>query len=78
MSAVTITLASTCAGGGHLTFAITGDKTATVPANFSELADPISDEDAVIFCKVIARMVKKGRTVAQARALLQAGVTVTV
>lgn len=78
MSAVTIRLTAICSGGGHLTFSVTGAKSLTVPVDLSDLSSPIEDQDAVSFCKIIARMAKQGRTVAQARTLLQSGVTVTV
>ena len=78
MSAITVTLTGICTGGNHLTFSITGDKVQTVPVNLSELSAPIDEQDVVAFCKVIARMAKNGRTIAQARTLLQAGVGVTV
>lgn len=78
MSAVTFTLTSICAGGNHLTFTVTGDKSGTVRVDLSDLTQPITDEDALLFCRVIARLARMGRTQAQARTLLQAGVTVTV
>lgn len=78
MTTETITLTAICSGGNHLTFTATGAKAMVVPADLSSLSDPITDEDAAAFVKVIAKMAKNGRTVAQARTLLQAGVTVTV
>lgn len=78
MTTLTVTLSSICAGGGHLTFTISGARTATVPLTVADITEPITEEDVVSFCKVIARMAKAGRTVAQARSLLQAGVTVTI
>ena len=78
MSSITVTLTGICTGGNHLTFSITGDKVQTVPVNLSELSAPIDEQDVVAFCKILARMAKLGRTVAQVRTLLQSGVTVTV
>ena len=78
MTTLTTTLTAICSGGNHLTFTISGAKSATVPVNLSDLTDPITDEDVVSFCKTIARMAKNGRTMQQAKTLLQAGVTVTV
>lgn len=78
MSAITLTLTNTCSGGNHLTFGVTGDKTVTFPASISELSDPITNDDAVAFAKIIAKMARAGRTIAQAKTLLQNGVTVNV
>lgn len=78
MTTLTITLTGTCSGGGHLTFGVTGDKVATVPVDRDDLLSPISEEDAATFCRVIARMARAGRTLAAARTMLQAGVTVVV
>lgn len=78
MSAITLTLTATCPGGNHLTFGVTGDKVLTFPAAISELSDPITNEDAVAFAKIIAKMARAGRTIPQARTLLQNGITVTV
>ena len=78
MTTITVTLTSICTGGNHLTFSIAGAKAAVVPATLSDLSSPITEDDAEAFCKIIARLVKSGRTVAQARTMLQNGVTVTV
>jgi len=78
MASVTITLTSICSGGNHLTFAITGAKAMVVRGVLSELTEPVSDEEAQAFVKVITKLVKQGRTVNQARTLLQAGVQVIV
>ena len=78
MSAVTITLTSICSGGGHLTFSVTGDATLTRMLDLSSLTDPIDEQDVAAFLKVLCKLVKKGRTLAQTRTLLQSGVTVTI
>lgn len=78
MATITIRLSSICSGGNHLTFSVSGAKTATIPVVLDDLTQPITDEDAAAFCKIIARMAKNGRTVQQAMALLQNGVMVTV
>jgi hypothetical protein len=78
MTTITITLTGICSGAGHLTFAVTGAKSLTGHVDLSDLSAPITDEDAMAFLKVIGRMAKAGRTLAQTRTLLQAGVTVTV
>ena len=78
MSAVTVTLTSICSGGGHLTFTVTGDVTRTQMLDLSVLTDPATEQEVEAFLKLICKLAKKGRTNAQARTLLQAGVTVTV
>ena len=78
MSAVTVTLTGICAGGRHLTFTVTGDATLTQVIDLSILSESVTEEEAVAFLKCIGKLAKKGRTNAQARTLLQAGVTVTV
>ena len=78
MSSITVTLTGICTGGNHLTFGISGDKIATVHAMLDDLTQPISEEDALVFCRVIAQMAKAGRTMNQAKTLLQNGVVVTV
>lgn len=78
MSAVTITLTSICAGGNHLTFTVTGDASRTQTLDASVLSEPASEKEVEAFLKLICKLAKNGRTPAQAKALLQAGVTVTV
>ncbi len=77
MATITTTLTAICAGGDHLTFSITGAKTLAVAADFAEINSPITDEEAVAFVKVIAKLCKSGKTMAQAKTALQAGITVT-
>ena len=78
MTTLTIRLTGICSGGGHLTLTISGVKSATVPVDLTEMTQPITDEDMDAFCRVIIKMARTGRTAAQTRTLLQAGVTVTV
>ena len=78
MSAITITLSGICSGGNHLTFKVSGARSLTVPVDLAELSEPITDEDAQAFVRVVMKMAKAGRTLGQARTLLQAGVEITV
>ena len=78
MASETITLTTVCAGGNHLVFTGTGAKEMTVPALLTDLTDPVTEEEAIAFAKVIAKLARAGRTLAQTKTLLQAGVTVTV
>jgi hypothetical protein len=77
MATETTTLTSICSGGNHLTFTLTGAKAATVVLDLSELTGAITDDDISTFCKVIARLCRSDKTLAQARTALQAGITVT-
>lgn len=76
MASETITLTSICSGGNHLTFTLTGAKDATVEMILSEVTDEVTQEDLVACCKCIAKFIKIGRTLNQARTVLQNGVTV--
>ena len=78
MSSVTVRLTGICTGGNHLTFTVTGDATLTQVIDLSLLSEAVSEDEAQAFLKCIAKLAKKGRTNAQARTLLQNGVTVTV
>lgn len=78
MTTLTITLNAICAGGNHLTFGITGAATATQIADLSDITAPLTAEDAQALVRIVGRMAKAGRTVAQAKTLLQAGVSITI
>jgi len=78
MATLTVTLTGVCSGGNHLTFGLTGDKTQDERMQLDELTEAITDEDIVSYIRVIAKMAKFGRTEAQAKALLQAGITVNI
>ena len=78
MSAVTVQLTNICSGGNHLTFTVMGDAALTKVLDLPTLSDPLDSADVEAFLRVITRMAKMGRTVNQARTLLQNGVTVTV
>lgn len=80
MASVTVTLSSICAGGNHLTFTTTGAKEMTIRADRDTILTngPVSDEDAAVFIRVLAKLAVPGRTLAQVRTLFQNGVTVTV
>ena len=78
MSAVTVKLTNICSGGGHLTLVVSGDASLTRVLELSMLSEQIDAQDVDAFLKVICKLAKKGRTVAQAKTLLQVGVTVAV
>jgi hypothetical protein len=78
MASVTITLTDICAGGEHLTYEVTGAASRTVPGNLGDTLEPVTEEEAVAFVKVIAKLAKAGRNLNQAKTIMQNGVTVTV
>lgn len=78
MAAITVTLTEICSGGNHLTFGVTGDASRTRVLELGSLVEPIDPQDVDAFLRFITRMARIGRTNAQARTLLQNGVTVTV
>lgn len=78
MASVTVTLTAICSGGNHLTFDTTGAKVLRVAGILNDMLDPVTDEEAQAFVKVLAKLAKAGRTMNQARNILQSGVTVTV
>lgn len=78
MSTITVTLASICSGGNHLTFNLTGAATRSLVVDLADLTAPITEADAETFCRVIARLAKQGRTAQQTKTLLQSGVAVSV
>ena len=76
MSSVTVRLTKICSGGGHLTFAITGDVIGSTILDREELSGPIREDDP--FAVVVCKLAKKVRTIPQAIALMQSGVVITV
>lgn len=76
MASETVKLTHVCPGGSHLTFTLSGAKEATLMLSLLDLSEPVTDEEIVAFCKVMIKLVKVGRTNAQARAVLEVGVTV--
>lgn len=78
MTTIVITVTKFCAGGGHAHVAVTGAKTYALDVEVAGFTDPVTDEEATAFLKVIAKMAKAGRTNQQAATLLLGGVTVTV
>ena len=78
MTTINIQLTAICSGGNHLTFTVTGAKEMTILGDVASLSEPIPDEDAQAFVRVVMKMAKAGRTLGQARTLLQAGVEITV
>lgn len=78
MSAITVTLTNTCPGGGHFTFTAAGDLVGTVRLDINDIQAALTQDDARSFARVVAWLAKNGRTLAAAKTLLQAGVTITI
>lgn len=80
MATVTIRSESFCAGGGHatLSLAVNGSPRGQWTLLAEDVLDDITDEEVEAFLKLLIRAHKVGRTKAQVRADLQAGITVTV
>ena len=78
MGTVTLQLTSQCSGGGHLTFTMTGDVTGEGTLSVDEIDEFLNSVGRKELLAVILRLAKIGRTPAQVKTLLQAGVTVTI
>lgn len=78
MATLTLTLTEICSGGNHLTFEVSGDRQTSIVTDIRSLDEPLDQDDAAAFIRIITKMARAGRTRQQARALLEAGVTVTV
>lgn len=78
MASVTTTLTNVCAGGNHLIFVVSyGAHSRTVRLERAVINDDIDDDELEVWCRLTAKLVKAGKTNAQAAAALQAGFTVT-
>lgn len=78
MASVTITLTGACSGGNHLRFTASGAASGVIDAELHELTEPVTEAERVAFVKVVAKLARSGRTLAQAKSVLQTGVTVSV
>lgn len=77
MATATIQLTDICTGGNHLTFTLTtGARAKTRVLVIDEIQDAITDQDIDTTIATIAKLVRQGRTLAQARTILQTGVSV--
>jgi hypothetical protein len=79
MAGITITASDTCAGGGHVTFTITGAKSAVIKGVVvADLIGPIDDAEVEAFVKLCVRLAKVDRTVNQLKTDLQNGLVVSI
>jgi hypothetical protein len=77
MASVTIQATAQCAGGNHITFSVTGAASRQVVLTRDELTEPVSQDDLDQFVRVLARLSKLDKTLAQWRTAMQNGVTVS-
>lgn len=79
MASVSIQLLSVCAGGDHALIRLTkGAQERDVAMLVPELRSAITQDDVEAFCKVALKLLNEGKTLAQFKAAVQAGFTVTV
>lgn len=79
MASVTIQVTAVCAGGDHATVRLTkGAQARDVTMLVPDLRSAITQDDIEAFCKVALKLHSEGKTLAQFKASVQAGVTVTV
>lgn len=81
MTTATITLRSICAGGNHLTVgvvAVDGGQELRRVLDLEHIQESLTEDEAQAFLKIVGKMAMRGRTINQARTLLQAGVTLVV
>jgi len=79
MASITITWASACASNTHIQLNITGDRTGTIRLHVDEVfQQPVDNEALIEFLKQYLKIWSLGKTKAQMRTLLLAGLTVTI
>lgn len=78
MGSITLTKTRECADGTHLTISITGDFTGTINFYAPDLMEPITNDDREAFLRVLLRLCKKGKTMAQVKNALNNGITVSI
>lgn len=79
MASVTFQLQSVCGGGDHATITLTkGAQTRNVTMSVSDLRSAVTQDDIDGFAKVALKLLSEGKTLAQFKSALQAGVTVTI
>lgn len=78
MAAIGIKALSACSGGDHvrLELSVNGTPRATADVEVSQILNSFSAEEAELVSLTLARMVGIGKTKAQTRTALLAGVTV--
>lgn len=78
MASITIQLTNVCSGGGHGTITVSGDVTRSLVVDFAELLEEIGAVDDKAILAALLRLNKIGKTNAQFKSSLLAGIAVTV
>jgi hypothetical protein len=78
MASVTLTLTEECSGGNHLTLTMTGAVSGSRVYDITEVQEIIDRVGREELAAAIIRLAKVGRTNSQLKAVLQAGITVTI
>ena len=78
MGTITVRKTRECADGTHISIAVTGDYNGTFNFYAPDLLEPITDDDREVFLKVLLRLCKKGKTMAQVKNALNNGITVII
>lgn len=80
MATIVLTLASVCAGGGHANISVTvnGVNKGSFAVATDDVLSPLPDADVPIVLAALVKLRMIGRTKAQVRNDLLAGLTVTV
>lgn len=78
MASIETKAVSVCSAGDHvrLRVSVNGNPKAFYDAEVDEILRPISDEEAILFVLMLARLTAVGKTKAQTKTALQTGVTV--
>lgn len=78
MATVTLQLTAQCAGGNHFTLVLSGDVTGQQVLDIDAIQDLMNRIGKDELVGAILRLAEVGRTKAQLRTLLLAGITVTI
>jgi len=77
MATITITRTQVCPANNHVTLAVSGDRSTTIRTSIDEMLEPVTPSDIEAAIKVLLKLHSSGKTRAQMRAALLAGITVT-
>ena len=79
MASITVTLTQSCATQSHVVLAVTGDKTGQLRIHVDEVfQQPIDNEALIEFLKTYLKIWSLGKTKAQMRTQLLAGLTILI
>jgi hypothetical protein len=79
MASITVTLTGSCATNNHVALAVTGDKTGTLRLHVDDVfQQPVDNEALINFLMQYLKIWSVGKTRAQMRTQLLAGVTITI